>query len=282
MVIFKNITSISISIVFCFLFTVSFANQPIPKLSSRVIDNVGLLSQENNVALEDKLKQIEEIKGSQLVILIIETTEPESIEQYSIRVADQWKIGREKIDDGIILLIAIGDRKMRIEVGYGLEGAIPDAYAKRIIETILVPKFRSGQFYSGIDEATDALISLINGETLPPLSVDKTAENSFPLLLKFLFPVLFFLTLFLKYKFKKKGVLASAIISGISLGLLLNMAMGVIAFFVLLFVFLPNHSGRGGYVGRGLGGGFNGGGSFGGGFSGGGGSFGGGGSSGSW
>jgi len=139
----------------------------IPTSQHRVTDLTQTLSSEQQTALEQKIAAFEQEKGSQIAVLIIPTTQPEAIEQYSIRVAEAWKIGREKEDDGVILLVAKDDHKMRIEVGYGLEGAIPDLIAKRVITEIMAPSFKQGDFNGGISKAVDALMGLIAGEQLP-------------------------------------------------------------------------------------------------------------------
>ncbi|WP_051749180.1 TPM domain-containing protein [Nevskia soli] len=143
------------------------ADQPVPSLTGHVIDQTQTLSQDQIQALEQTLRTFEANKGSQLAVLIVASTKPESIEQYSIRVAEQWKLGRTKVDDGAILLIAKDDRTLRIEVGYGLEGALNDAVSKRIISEIIVPRFREGDFYGGIAAGVDRMIGTINGEPLP-------------------------------------------------------------------------------------------------------------------
>ena len=139
----------------------------VPELQHHVTDLTQTLTPEQQAALEAKLADFEQQKGSQIAVLIVASTKPEEIEQYSIRVADAWKLGREKQDDGVLVLVAKDDRKMRIEVGYGLEGAIPDLIAKRIITEIMAPSFRQGDFYGGIDHAVEQLIRLVSGESLP-------------------------------------------------------------------------------------------------------------------
>ena len=141
---------------------------PIPDLSARVTDLTGTFSQAQAAALEQKLSAFEKQKGSQIAVLMVPTTQPEDIAQYSIRVVEKWKLGREKIDDGVLVLVAKEDHKMRIEVGYGLEGAIPDLYAKRIISEQMAPKFKQGDFAGGINDGVDSLILANNslGETL--------------------------------------------------------------------------------------------------------------------
>ncbi|MFP5483631.1 MAG: TPM domain-containing protein, partial [Gammaproteobacteria bacterium] len=117
---------------------------PVPPLSAQVVDTTGTLSQQQKVALIQKLQVFEASKGSQIAVLLVPTTQPEAIEQYALRVAEQWKIGRKNIDDGAILVVALQDRALRIEVGYGLEGALTDITSKRIIDEVIVPLFRRG------------------------------------------------------------------------------------------------------------------------------------------
>lgn len=140
----------------------------LPELTGRVVDTTATLSASEKEQLNATLEQLERDTGSQLVVVIVPTTGAEAIEQYSIRLAEEWKIGREGVDDGVILLVAKEDRKLRIEVGYGLEGAIPDAGANRIIDEFIVPEFKRGNFYDGIAAGVDALAILIRGEDLPP------------------------------------------------------------------------------------------------------------------
>src|SRR5580704_9109675 len=120
------------------------ADVAVPPLSGRVIDQTGTLSAGHLSALTQSLKDFEARKGSQIVVLVVPTTAPESIEQFSIRVAEAWKIGRKKIDDGVLLVVAKNNHKIRIEVGYGLEGALTDVVSKRIIDEVIAPKFRDG------------------------------------------------------------------------------------------------------------------------------------------
>ncbi|MGA8054801.1 MAG: YgcG family protein, partial [Burkholderiales bacterium] len=140
---------------------------PIPSLAARVTDTTGTLTAQQRQALEANLSEFEARKGSQIAVLIVPTTQPEEIEQYAIRVADAWKVGRKNVDDGIIVVVAKNDRKMRLEVGRGLEGAVPDAYAKRIVSDIMAPRFKEGDFYGGLRAATQTLEQLISGEQLP-------------------------------------------------------------------------------------------------------------------
>jgi len=142
--------------------------QPIPAYSMRVVDTVGLLQPDEKARLEQKLQAFEERKGSQVAVLIVDTTQPEEIEQYSIRVADAWKPGRKGVDDGAILVIVREDRRMRVEVGRGLEGALTDMVSNRIIDETIRPAFRAGEFGAGIEAGVDRMIGVIDGEPLPP------------------------------------------------------------------------------------------------------------------
>src|SRR5579862_8558603 len=150
----------------CWPFAAS-AQVAVPPLTGRVVDQTATLSASDTDALTQRLKDLETRKGSQVAVLIVPTTQPEAIEQFSIRVAEAWKIGRKKIDDGALLVVAKNDRKLRIEVGYGLEGAIPDVTARRIIDEIIVPHFRTGDFAGGISAGVDRIIRIIDGEPLP-------------------------------------------------------------------------------------------------------------------
>ena len=261
----------------------------IPNLSTRVTDLTGTLSAQEQTQLEQKLAAFEQQKGSQIAVLIVPTTQPEDIAQYAIRAAEKWKIGREKVDDGLLLLVAKDDRKMRIEVGYGLEGAVPDLYAKRIISEVIGPQFKQGNFYGGIDAGVDQLIGLVSGESLPaPQANNHAASQGLP------FGIIFFLTLF-------GGIMLSSILGrflgatatggavGGLVGLTTSVASGAL-FGVGAFIFalmIPTLFGGGGSYRRGGGyygggGGWSGGSSGGSSWGGGGGDFGGGGASGDW
>ncbi len=258
----------------------------IPPLKALVTDLTGTLSQQQINELDATLKNFEKASGSQIAVLIVPTTKPEEIEQYSIRVVDQWKLGRKKVDDGILLIIAKDDRKLRIEVGYGLEGAIPDVIAKRIIEEIIVPYFKKDDYYGGISAGVDSMIKIISGEPLPPPKETKKTKgfDSTDTWIAVFFVVIFVIA-FLQKIFGR--LLGSAIVAAIIgfavwalLGIFIAAAIaGIVAFIFALFI---GGSGGGfwGGGGWGSGGGWSGGGdSWGGG---GGGGFGGGGSSGSW
>src|SRR5664279_5056679 len=143
------------------------AEVAVPPLSGRVVDQTATLSSSDIGSLTQTLKNLETRKGSQIAVLIVPTTEPESIEQFSIRVAETWKIGRKKIDDGALLVVAKNDRHLRIEVGYGLEGALTDVTSKRIIDEDITPKFKAGDFTGGISAGVDRMIRIIDGEKLP-------------------------------------------------------------------------------------------------------------------
>ena len=137
----------------------AFADVAVPPLTGRVVDRTATLGSDQKASLEQKLEAFEDRKGSQVAVLIVPTTEPETIEQYSIRVAEQWKIGRKKVDDGAILVVAKNDRKLRIEVGYGLEGVLTDLTSKRIIDEEIAPKFRNGDFAGGISAGVDRMLT---------------------------------------------------------------------------------------------------------------------------
>ncbi len=283
--------------------------QPIPKLAARVTDLTGTLTAEQQTALEQKLAAFEAAKGSQLAVLIVPTTHPEEIEQYSIRVVDQWKLGRgqvggKKVDDGALLLIAKDDHRVRIEVGYGLEGVLTDAMSNRIIAESIAPAFREGDFYEGVDAGLTQMMRLIQGEPLPPPEhawQQPGHHGGAALLPQLLFAILIG-SVVLRAIFGRTlgslftGVGAGALVWLAGYALALAGAAAVGAFILTLLLGIARGSGwssyprSGGFGGGwgGLGGGFGGGGlrgggGFGGGgFSGGGGGFGGGGASGSW
>ena len=132
----------------CFISIPAFAADEvaIPPLTARVTDLTGTLNPDQQTQLTGALAKIETAKGTQVAIVMLPTTQPESIEQFGIRLADAWKVGRKGVDDGVIVIVAKDDRRMRIEVGYGLEGAIPDAIAKRIVSDVMAPRFKQGDF----------------------------------------------------------------------------------------------------------------------------------------
>src|SRR5450755_872806 len=155
-----------LALLLCWAFA-AFADVAVPPLVGRVVDQTGTLSSDEIASLNQTLRNFEARKGSQVAVLIVPTTAPETIEQYSLRVAETWKIGRKKIDDGALLVVAKDDRRLRIEVGYGLEGALTDVTSKRIIDEIITPSFRSGNFAAGISAGVDRIIRVVDGEPLP-------------------------------------------------------------------------------------------------------------------
>src|SRR2546421_2000010 len=273
------------------------AEVAVPPLKAHVTDLTGTLSARELRDLDSRLAAFEHGKGSQVAVLMLPTTAPETVEEYSIRVADAWKIGRARVDDGVILVVAKNDRKLRVEVGRGLEGAIPDAVAKRVVSDVIAPHFRSGDFYGGVAAGTDALMKLIEGEGLPaPKSGVIVNGVHRPIDFQTIF-LLFVALVATDAIFRRFfGRVIGAGISGGIVGAIVWLAAGVLAFAVIggllgFVVALVNGLGsrrgswasggwrRGGWV---CGGGFGGGGFGGGGFNGGGGGFSGGGASGSW
>jgi uncharacterized protein len=152
----------------CSTLVVAQTLQPVPRLEARVTDLTGTLTAGQQADLEQKLAAFEQRKGSQVALLVVATTAPEAIEQYSIRVVEAWKLGRAKPDDGVLLLVALQDKALRIEVGYGLEGALPDAIARRVIDDTITPLFRQGDFYGGVNAGLQQIMSVVEGEALPP------------------------------------------------------------------------------------------------------------------
>ena len=269
------------------------AEVPVPPLKTRVTDLTGTLTQAQATALEQQLAQFEARKGSQIAVLIVPTTKPETIEQYGIRVAEQWKLGRKGVDDGVLLLIAKDDRELRIEVGYGLEGALPDAIAKRIIAETIVPRFKDGDFHGGIVAGVLQIEQVIEGEPLPEPAAQRrpTDGRSMQDVLAMAFVGTVVVGGVLRRMFGR--LLGASIVGGLIglvFWLMLASLLGAVVVGALAFLFTlfgggglgGGFGGRGGgfYTGGGLGGGR--GGFGGGGFGGGGGGFGGGGASGRW
>lgn len=258
------------------------AEVAVPPLAARVTDLTSTLSADQRASLEQTLAAFEARKGSQIVVLLVPTTAPESIEQFSLRVAEQWKIGRRKVDDGALLLIAKNDRALRIEVGYGLEGSLNDATGKRIISETIVPRFKQGDFYGGITAGLARMIAVVDGESLPPAAARKAAARSGDI--EGFLPVIMVAALVVGGVLRAIfGRFLGALVTGGAVGLLAWFLVGGLAVAVLagvIALFFTLLSGRTGRWGYGGGGGFGSGG--GGGFSGGGGSFGGGGASGRW
>ena len=271
--------------------------QPVPPLAARVTDLTGTLDAIQRQGLEDKLAALEAAKGSQLVVLIVATTQPEDIAAYANRVGNDWKVGRKAVGDGVLLLVAKDDRRVRIEVAKTLEGAIPDLAASQVIEQTITPNFRNGDYAGGLQAAADQLIALINGEALPPPPQinNETADAGFQWmdLAVFLFIAVPIAGSVIRRAFGRK--LGSAI-TGAGFGILAYLftaslvVAGIAAVAGLVVSLLSGVAGLGSALGGGSsrGGGWGGGGGFGGrssggGFSsGGGGNFGGGGASGGW
>ncbi len=272
----------------------------VPPLTARVVDLTGTLTAAQVASLEQTLQSFESRKGSQIGVLMVPTTQPETIEQYGIRVAEQWKLGRKGVDDGAILIVAKNDRTLRIEVGYGLEGVLNDATSKRIISEIIVPQFRQGDFAGGIRAGVERMIRVVDGEPLPePSAAPASPELRHYALVALLFA--FFVGGLLRSLLGRfPGALATGGILGylawlVAGAMAVAVVAGLIGFAVTLLgggLIAPAMRGVAGGRNRGTGyggsyGGWGGGGGglFGGGsggFRGGGGGFGGGGASGRW
>jgi uncharacterized protein len=273
--------------------------QPIPALTAHVIDTTGTLGGARD-ALEDKLAAFERSKGSQIVVLMVATTQPEDIVSYANRVGNAWKVGRKGVGDGLLLIVAKDDRRVRIEVAKTLEGAVPDLAAKQIIDEAITPRFRAGDYAGGVSAGVDRIISRVNGEALPEVTQAPSAGQGgiggfqwmdYAIFLLFAVPIGGAIA---KSMFGKKfgSFLTGGAVGAAAFFITASVAIAGIAFIAaLLFTLLSGIAGsgrgRGGY-GSGYGGGYGGGGGFGGGgggggfSSGGGGDFGGGGASGDW
>lgn len=259
------------------------AEVAVPPLTHRVTDLTATLDAVQIQTLESRFAEFEAKKGAQLAVLIVPTTQPEAIEQFGIRVVEAWKLGRKGVDDGALLIVAKDDHTLRIEVGYGLEGVLNDATAHRIIDEVIVPRFKRGEFYPGIESGTAAMMQVINGEPLPP---PRRAAASGKYDIESLLFVAFGLVVVVGGMLRALlGRFPAAVLMGGALGvlawltvapMLMAVLAGLAAFVVVL---LGGGRSFGGYGGGGFGGGSYGGG---GGFSGGGGGFGGGGASGRW
>ena len=279
------------------VFTAAAAAADVPALRARVTDTTGTLNGQQSAALEQTLAEFEARKGAQIAVLLVPTSQPETIEQYAVRVFESWKLGRKGVDDGVLLVIAKNDRKLHIEVGYGLEGILPDAVAKRIIEDDIVPRFKQGDFYGGIRAGTDRIMRVVEGEKLPP-PIARTHPQAEGFDGGWLVPAIMIIVFaggLLNMAFGR--IAGSATMAGVFgvfawaiTGLLLaGIVVAAIAFIgSLIFGSMGGRGwssggwGGGGFGGGGWSGGGFGGGGGGGGFSGGGGSSGGGGASGSW
>lgn len=258
-----------------------FGQVAVPPLVERVTDQTATLSGDQKRVLEHTLQAFEARKGSQIAVLIVPTTVPETIEQFALRVAEQWKLGRNKVDDGAVLVVAKDDRALRIEVGYGLEGVLNDATSKRIISEIIAPRFKQGDFFGGIQAGLNQMLRVVDGEPLPAprgKSVDDSTN------IQQFIPIIFILALVVGGMLRAAlGRLPGALVTGGVVAflawfvvgtLVVAIVAGLIALFFTLF---------GGGMGGGMGGRYGGFGTGGGGgFRGGGGGFGGGGASGRW
>jgi uncharacterized protein len=273
----------------------ALAQRALPAVA-RVVDETGTLSPAQQAALAGKLAAFEQRKGSQIAVVLIPATEPETIEEFSIRLGESWKLGRKGVDDGAILVVAVRERRMRIEVGYGLEGALPDAVSKRIVADVMAPRFRQGDFYGGIEAAVDRMITAIDTETLPQATGRPGGagreDTSAGAWVVGVFLAAVVLTRILNGFVPKARVASSVTFGGLAGGLIwflfgsVLFAAGLgIAAALIGWAWSPHRGGFGLWHGGLGGGGFSGGGfgSGGGGdFGGGGGGFGGGGASGSW
>ncbi|WP_226408189.1 TPM domain-containing protein [Dechloromonas denitrificans] len=259
----------------------------LPGLTARVTDLTGSLDNAQRAGLEQKLAAFEASKGAQVVVLVLPSTQPETIEQFGIRLFDAWKVGRKGIDDGVMLIVAKDDRRLRIEVGYGLEGALNDATAKRIISETITPQFKAGNIPGGIEAGVDAILKVVDGESLPEPSAPQGSGPSFGRLADIPETMLIGVALVIVVggtilRQLLGNLLGCTVAGGLSAGLgwlLVGGLAGVIGgavIGILLAVFGLDILLSGVLNGR------SGGGSGGGGFSGGGGSGGGGGASGSW
>lgn len=256
----------------CFLIAGAQDLKPVPPLKARVTDTIGMLTPAQRETLENVLKEQEDRTGNQIAVLLLGSTAPESIEQFSIRVADAWKLGRKGVDDGVILLVARDNtpalRRLRIETGRGVQGSLTDAQSRRILEEVIAPHFRQNDYYGGLSAGVSAIAALIDKENLPappPAAQQAAGEDGIGSWLPFLLFALFFIVPMFLRGGRRRSRLGSND-WGRNAGIILGSGIG-------------NSIGRGGFGGGGFGGGGGGGG---GGFSGGGGGFDGGGASGNW
>ena len=281
-----------------FAAAIAAAQVAVPPLKGRVTDLTGTLSEQQRSALEQTLAEFETRKGSQLAVLFVPTTKPEAPVEYGVRVFDAWKLGRKGVDDGALLLVAKEDRRVWITTGRGLEGVLPDAIVKRIVDEEITPRFKQGDFYGGVRAGTDRMMKLVDGESLPVVRTTPTPKAPHWLDLNTIFIALiavYVLGGILKMIFGR--LVGAGLIGGVVgvAGWLIvsSLAIGAIAGVIAFVIALMKSSGRGsgwssggGFGGGGFGGGGFGGGGFGGGggggFSGGGGGTAGGGAGGSW
>jgi uncharacterized protein len=267
---------------------------PVPELRERVTDLTGTLEEGQRASLAAKLESLENDTGAQVAVLLVQTARPEAAEQFALRVAEAWRLGREGIDDGALLLVALADREVRVEVGYGLEGALTDATSRRIIDEAILPHFRNGDMYGGLAAGVDRITAVVRGEELPPPEPPETGESRWTELLPFLFIAVLLGGAILRAIFGRAlgsvatGGVTSAIVFTLTALWGTALGAGFVAFLITLMMgrtrgwTTGGRRGGGGFFGGGgggWGGGFGGGSS---GWSGGGGSFGGGGAGGRW
>ncbi len=296
-----SVAGILLAVISCFAVTLSAAPaststptagdfQTVPKLQKRVTDLTGSLAPADEAKIESRLKDFEAKKGAQIAVLLVDTTQPEPVFDYATRVFTEWKLGRKGIDDGVLFVVAKSDRKMQILTGPGISGVMTDAVSKRIIVEFVSPKFRSGDFAGGIDDGVAKMISVIDGEALPPPPDKRVATKStggyenffvFAIFAAMIVGPMLRAVLGRFIGATATGGLTGAAAWFIAGGLAIPIVSGALVFLGVLLV--GSGSGLGGRGGWLSGGGFSGGGSSGGGgFSGGGGSFDGGGASGDW
>jgi len=268
---------------------------PVPKLTAHVVDLTGTLTADERASLDAKLVEFERARGSQVAVLLVPSIGSEAIEDFATRVTDQWQLGRKGVDDGVLLVVAKEQRKLRIQTGRGVQGTLTDALSKRIVSDVIAPRFRSGDFAGGLDAGVDAIIKAVEGEELPLPEVRKSGHrveslgslSNLLLFAFFLVPVVGMILRGLVGRFFGAGLTSG--ITGLAAWLVLgSLGIGILAALIAFIIVLFSGSGIGRGIGPGIGGGFGGfgGGGFsgggGGGFSGGGGSFDGGGASGNW
>jgi uncharacterized membrane protein YgcG len=195
-----------------FISTIAVALVPVPAFTSKVIDLSGALSSSQIASLEHSITAFESNKNSKIAILVIPSTKPESIEEYSLRTVEQWQLGRKKINDGVLLLIATEDRALRIEVGYGLEGILTDESCQRIISEIISPELKAKNIYAGINKGILQIMTVINSGSLtinnfhPKISPHQAELNKkVEEFVTFFIFIVIMLVIFLNVKRKKRG-----------------------------------------------------------------------------
>lgn len=272
------------------LVSTAAAQVAVPQLKSRVTDLTGTLPAQSVTQLEQRLAAFERDRGTQVAVLLVPTVKPEAIEQYAVRVFEQWRLGRKGVDDGALLVIAKNDRELRIEVGYGLEGALTDATSRRIIDEHIVPHFKRGDFAAGIESGVERILRVAGGEPLPPPATRNSRSTGLPFAPEWLIAIFVFLQVMNRVLRAMLGrVLAAGLLAGLAGGalwLITGSMLWVVIGGIVVFTATIGDGG-GGALRGGRGGWSSSGGSWssgagGGGFSGGGGSSGGGGASGRW